>query len=703
MEFRLHNEEGIQFPQINPAYQEDELFFERFRALIPRDSKDSVIGEGGTGLIHLVRDELMDRIVALKLPHESIARDPSARGDVIRETRQAIDLTHPNIVRIHDFHEGHEGWGISMQYVQGRNLDEWRHVGAPSGVSRSIAPYHVDRIEDWVVQLCNALTYAHEDAKMVHRDIKPKNLMLQRFDNGYEKLLLTDFGITQKLRLHTMMLSRVQPERQDNTAAGTLPYMPWSQIDGESASVLDDIYAVGATIYDLLTGRPPFYEGGYEQIRHQIENSVPPSMEERLQEFDIPSSGIPKKWEDVVAACLAKDPADRPQSTKEIIARLGLGGASVAIAAPAAPDPELENKLKEAQENITRLTSENQQLNELLASGGDQSTELLSQIETLKTQIQERDSSIGEWQTAYAKLEESSSADDDEVLTELKASLAKKEQELSTQLDKSKTLEEQAAQFQKRLTEEESKLAGLQGEISQSNQAKEKALAQSEKATATIQSLTEKAKAAEKQASELKGRQSAPLMPLLYLLLGATLVGAVGGGVLGKVTAPKVEAIALAEVSFSSQIPATVGDSGELVKTSLFLQYLREAGASEAFIDQHFQELTELDPDEPAVGISFATATRFCGWLTARLKNDLDENSFYRVSATNEILGKRESEDPPEWSIDLFLDDKTKSTIGQQVMGTNEQEAKFRNISSATTLADNPRGIGFRVTLAEER
>ena len=700
MEFRLHNEEGIQFPTINPAYQEDELFFERFRALIPRDAKDSVIGEGGTGLIHLVRDELMDRIVALKLPHESIARDPSARGDVIRETRQAIDLTHPNIVRIHDFHEGMEGWGISMQYVHGKNLDEWRHVGAPSGVSRSIAPYHVDRIEDWILQLCNALTYAHEDAKMVHRDIKPKNLMLQRFDNGYEKLLLTDFGITQKLRLHTMMLSRVQPERQDNTAAGTLPYMPWSQIDGESASVLDDIYAVGATIYDLLTGRPPFYEGGYEQIRHQIENTVPPSMEARLQEFDIPSSGIPKKWEKLVASCLAKDPADRPQSTKEIIARLGLGGASVALAKTS--NPALEKELQNAKESIAQLTSENKKLTELIESDNGDSTELLAEIETLKKQIQERDSSIGEWQSAYAQLEENASADDDEVLTQLKATLSQKESELSSQLEKAKLLEEQSAQYQSQLTEEKSKLTRLQGEVSKSNQEKEKALSESQQAAAKVQSLTEKAKTTEKQVNDLKGSKTAPLMPLLYLLLGATLVGAIGGGVLGKFTAPKIEAPTLAEVSFSSEVPANVGDTGEMITAGLFLQYLKEAGASESFIDEQFQELTELDPSEPAVGISFGAATRFCGWLTTRLQNELGDRDFYRIANTSQIEGEKTSGSPPEWSADLFFDPKKNDAIGQQVLGTNEREAQFQIISSPTTLSENPRGIGFRVTLAKE-
>ncbi len=339
MEFLLHNEEGIAFPALRPAYDEGELFFERFRALIPRDGRDSIIGEGGTGLIHLVRDELMDRVVALKLPHENVLRDPSARYDVIRETRQAIELTHPHIVRIHDFHEGREGWGISMQHVRGKNLDEWRHQ--IRGLRNSPVAYHVEQIEIWISQLCDALIYAHEDAHMVHRDIKPKNLMLERHEDGREKLLLTDFGITQKLRMHTMMLSRIQPDTSDKATMGTLPYMSWDQVQGAPASTLDDVYAVGATIYELLTSRPPFYEGGYEQIRVQVEQMVPPPMARRLRDFDLPDHGIPDAWEETVAACLAKRPEDRPQSIREVAARLGLSSSPVPVAVSAAPSGEI--------------------------------------------------------------------------------------------------------------------------------------------------------------------------------------------------------------------------------------------------------------------------------------------------------------------------------------------------------------------------
>lgn len=388
MKFLLHNEENITFPAIRPAYQEGELYFDRFRMLTPRDAKDSIIGEGGTGIIHLVRDELLDRIVALKLPHESILRDPGARFDVIRETRQAIELTHPNIVRIHDFHESRRNWGISMQYVRGRNLDEWRHVGS-TGTRRTIVTYDVERITAWISQLCDALIYAHEEAHMVHRDIKPKNLMLERWEDGHERLLLTDFGITQKLRMHTMMLSRVQSRTDGKGTMGTLPYMSMQQIHGESASIFDDIYAVGATIYELLTGRPPFYEGSYAQIRTQVETVVPPGMNQRLQDFDIPAREIPDIWEDAVSACLAKKTGDRPPSIRDLRSRLGLGGA----AAPATEDIHLR-------EEIIIISK-------ALEERGQAVSAMEAELDTLRRTIAEitpTDIPAGEWQGAYQDL-----------------------------------------------------------------------------------------------------------------------------------------------------------------------------------------------------------------------------------------------------------------------------------------------------------
>ena len=349
MEFLLDNEDGIQFPAIRPSFKIGDRYFDRFCTLIPRDNDTSILGQGGAGVVHLAKDEVMDRLVALKLLNKELQNDPMARLDVIRETSQAMDLTHPNIVRIHDFHEGPEGWGISMQYIDGLDLDKWR-IENSSG-SSSIIPYPVERIENWTRQLCDALTYAHDDARMVHRDIKPRNLMLEQGDHGVEKLYLTDFGITKKLATHILMVSRVQPSaRDEKSALGTLPYMSWQQLEDELPTIYDDIYSVGATIYDLITGRPPFYEGSYDQIRDQIKEASPPSMDDRLKAFALPNPGIPDVWEEVVRDCLLKDPKNRPSSVQEISERLGLSHA-----APIVINDDFSGREKELERQIAEM------------------------------------------------------------------------------------------------------------------------------------------------------------------------------------------------------------------------------------------------------------------------------------------------------------------------------------------------------------
>src|SRR5207248_4933861 len=164
----------------------------------------------------------------------------------------------------------------------------------------------------WTSQICDALDYAHNRARIIHRDLKPANLMVNRRGD----LKVADFGIARTL---AESLKSVTLEQQGRS--GTLSYMSPQQLDGERGTHLDDIYSLGATIYDLLTSKPPFYSGN---IDRQIHERVAPSMTERRRELDIEPALIPQVWEETVAACLAKDPAKRPQSTAEVANRLSL-------------------------------------------------------------------------------------------------------------------------------------------------------------------------------------------------------------------------------------------------------------------------------------------------------------------------------------------------------------------------------------------
>jgi serine/threonine protein kinase len=274
------------------------------------------------GIVWLAQDKELDRLVALKMLPEAVAYNEAALEDLKRETRRALELTHPHIVRIHNFERDDDLAGIAMEYVDGPNLAALR-ARETAGV------FEVDGLREHVRQLCEALEYAHERGGVVHRDLKPLNLMV----NSRNELKIADFGISRSL---TDSLSRLT----HGGASGTLAYMSPQQLRGERARVEDDIYALGATLYELLTSKPPFWSG---DIASQIKEQKPPSLAERLRELDLESSGeIPPAWEETVAACLAKRPEDRPRSARVVAQRLGLvdaGPASQleAVAPVAAP------------------------------------------------------------------------------------------------------------------------------------------------------------------------------------------------------------------------------------------------------------------------------------------------------------------------------------------------------------------------------
>jgi len=270
-----------------------------------------LLGRGGMGVVWLARDEKLEQDIALKFLPEMIAHDPVAVNDLKRETRRSLQLTHPHIVRIHDFVEDSRLAAVSMEFVDGASLS-LRRLEQPGQV------FEPSQLQGWVQQLCEALEYAHGKAKIVHRDLKPANLMVDA--NG--DLKVADFGISATLSDTTTRVSK------QASSSGTPVYMSPQQMMGEKPAATDDIYSLGATLYELLTGKPPFYSGN---ILLQVQNKVPPSIAARREELGVTVAGaggpgIPTAWEEAIAACLAKQPQDRPQSAAEVWRRLG-GGA----------------------------------------------------------------------------------------------------------------------------------------------------------------------------------------------------------------------------------------------------------------------------------------------------------------------------------------------------------------------------------------
>src|SRR5437870_5224072 len=226
-----------------------------------------VLGQGGMGIVWLAHDEELERDVALKFLPDLMIQDRALLDQLKRETKRCLELTHPHIVRIHDFVHDECSGCISMEYIDGETLSNLR-------VEKEQRVFEPDEIATWISQLCDALDYAHNRAKIIHCDLKPANLMVNRRGD----LKIQDFGIARNLSDSVSRLTLEQGR------SGTLIYMSPQQLNGERCTHLDDIYSLGASIYELLASKPPFYSGN---IDRQICERVAPSMTERRKELDI--------------------------------------------------------------------------------------------------------------------------------------------------------------------------------------------------------------------------------------------------------------------------------------------------------------------------------------------------------------------------------------------------------------------------------
>lgn len=260
-----------------------------------------LLGRGGMGEVWLARDERLEEPVALKFLSAEV-RDNPRRLELLRlEAARSHRLTHPNIVRLHDFYEppGEPAF-ISMEYIDGVSLNTLR-------LERANKVLSWDYLRKPLAQLCAALEYAHAE-NVIHRDLKADNMLM----DSRGRLKLTDFGVAAM----ASDLARFGSMK----GGGTLHYMSPQQVEGKHPQVTDDIYALGATLYELLTSQAPFHTG---DIREQIMQETPEPLEQRLAALGIENE-IPPEVAAMVMSCLAKDPEQRPQSALNVSEWLGL-------------------------------------------------------------------------------------------------------------------------------------------------------------------------------------------------------------------------------------------------------------------------------------------------------------------------------------------------------------------------------------------
>jgi formylglycine-generating enzyme required for sulfatase activity len=282
-----------------------------------RYERISLLGKGGTGMVWLAQDRVLGTKVALKTLRSDITSEPAALRDLKAEVLINRTLTHPHIVKTFDFVTDGEGAAISMEYVSGINLQRLK-------ADRPLGFFEPADIAPWILQLCAAMDYAH-GRNVIHRDLKPANLIIDERGD----LKVADFGIGRTM-IETAALTR--------NSSGTPQFMSPQQTMGERAVPSDDIYSIGATIYDLLTGEPPFFRGA---IRDQALTKAAPPMADRRKELGRMGQAMAPGWEAAVAACLSKEAAGRPKTAGELKARLE----AASLPSQPAPPPRLRSAM----------------------------------------------------------------------------------------------------------------------------------------------------------------------------------------------------------------------------------------------------------------------------------------------------------------------------------------------------------------------
>src|ERR1700687_1406496 len=267
----------------------------------PRYHVESVLGSGGMGKVYKVHDRELGRMVAIKVLRSDVISQPVALQRFKQELLLASKISHTNILRIHDLGEFAGVKFISMAYVEGGDLTQLLKREGRLAPERAIGIME---------QLCKALAAAHA-AHIMHRDLKPQNILVDRDDHIY----VSDFGLAKSLEANLAGVTRT------GVVLGTPHYMSPEQVEGKPVDQRSDIYALGLILYEMLTGVLPFQGDSTYQVMYQRVHQVPKKPE-------LLNPDLPPYLSRICLRCLDKDPAMRYQNAREILADLRSGVAS---------------------------------------------------------------------------------------------------------------------------------------------------------------------------------------------------------------------------------------------------------------------------------------------------------------------------------------------------------------------------------------
>src|SRR5579863_2651575 len=264
------------------------------------------LGAGGSGVVYLANDTLLQRPVVLKILRAGLMSADQLRSTILREARLASAIEHPNVCAIYEVGESSEGGYIVMQYVPGQSLD---HLIAQG-------PGSLQLVLSVGIQVADGLQAAHT-LGIFHRDLKPQNVMLT--DGGLAKIL--DFGLARRLPPEDAGFDPTKPALAKDASiaatytarGGTVRYMAPEQFVTGQSSVQSDVWALGVILYELASGRHPFARPDDEDFQaiRAIQFSEPPDLSEAVP-------GISPELRSIVAACLEKNPGARAASAAEV-------------------------------------------------------------------------------------------------------------------------------------------------------------------------------------------------------------------------------------------------------------------------------------------------------------------------------------------------------------------------------------------------
>jgi serine/threonine-protein kinase len=251
---------------------------------------EQLLGSGGMAVVHRAHDEELERTVAVKLLAEHLAEDPELRQRFLREARLAARLSHANVVAVYDAGEDGGRPFIVMELVDGETL---------AAVLARRGPLAPAEVVELGIQAAAGLEHAHGHG-LVHRDVKPHNLLLRR--DGVLKV--ADFGIARAAAAATQLT-------RAGTILGTAAYLAPEQAAGGDVSAAADVYSLGAVLYEALTGRTPFQgDTPIRLLAAQQQDPVPPVSDR--------APDVPPALEELVMRCLARNPDYRPASAAEV-------------------------------------------------------------------------------------------------------------------------------------------------------------------------------------------------------------------------------------------------------------------------------------------------------------------------------------------------------------------------------------------------